>query len=64
MKDVHRAALNGEQNLIHVEFAAVEELPHFKRKTYAFGSNRATLRKRSKRRDSIIQRMPVPRVVR
>jgi len=45
VKDLHHLALDGEEYPICVRLAAVEELPHFKRKTSGLWSKRTTLRK-------------------
>jgi hypothetical protein len=45
VKDLHAFPLDGEENPVHVRFAPVKELPHFKRKTRGLRSKRATLRK-------------------
>ena len=55
VEDLHRVAINGEEDPICVGLAAIEKLPHFERKTRSFRSKWATLRKFSKRRNSVVQ---------
>ena len=56
MKDLHRLAIDREENPIDARFAAVEELPHFKGKSPGFRSKGTTFRESGKRRNCIVQR--------
>jgi len=52
---IHRIALDREENPIHVGFAAVKELPHFKRKAQSLWSQGAAFWKPVERRYGLFQ---------
>src|SRR5580700_7417397 len=56
VKDLHRLAIDREEDPIYVRFAAVEKLPHFKGKSSGFRGEGATVRESGKRRNGIVQR--------